>query len=155
LGEGLHRTVETLSGGQAARVRLAALLLARFEVFCLDEPTNDLDFAGLDRLERFVDTTRASLVVVSPHHAVLDHTVTRIVEIEEGSGALREWAGSWSEYVADRERARERQYRRFAEAEERRRGVEALLGARRGEARTHGRGADRRGTNALRGKVRQ
>ena len=41
----------TLSGGQAARAALASLLLARFDVFALDEPTNDLDLAGLDLLE--------------------------------------------------------------------------------------------------------
>ena len=44
-----------LSGGQAARVGLAALLLSRFDVLLLDEPTNDLDLDGLDRLERFVN----------------------------------------------------------------------------------------------------
>ena len=43
-----------LSGGQAARVGLAALLLSRYDVLLLDEPTNDLDLAGLDQLERFV-----------------------------------------------------------------------------------------------------
>ena len=46
----LDRPVAALSGGQAARAQLAALLLARFDVFLLDEPTNDLDFDGLDRL---------------------------------------------------------------------------------------------------------
>ena len=48
----------TLSGGEAARVSLAALLLSRFDVLCLDEPTNDLDFDGLERLERFVAALR-------------------------------------------------------------------------------------------------
>lgn len=43
-----------LSGGQAARVGLAALLLSRFDIVFLDEPTNDLDLDGLDRLESFV-----------------------------------------------------------------------------------------------------
>ena len=48
------QTMPTLSGGEAARVGLAALLLARFDVFLLDEPTNDLDLDGLARLERWV-----------------------------------------------------------------------------------------------------
>ena len=50
----LDAPLGALSGGEAARAQLAAVLLARFDVFLLDEPTNDLDFAGLDRLERFV-----------------------------------------------------------------------------------------------------
>ena len=50
----LDLEMTALSGGQAARASLAAILLARFDVFLLDEPTNDLDFAGLDRLERFL-----------------------------------------------------------------------------------------------------
>src|SRR5215472_8084699 len=53
--------MRSLSGGQAARAGLAALLLARFDIFLLDEPTNDLDLAGLDRLEAFVGGLRAGL----------------------------------------------------------------------------------------------
>jgi ATPase subunit of ABC transporter with duplicated ATPase domains len=157
----LGEPLSSLSGGEAARARLAALLLARFEVFCLDEPTNDLDFAGLELLERFVAGLRGSLVVVSHDRAFLDRTVTRIVEIEEGSGKVREWPGGWSDYEAARGRAREAQYRRFAETEERRRELESLLGERRGQARTGATlakrtgGADRRGTHALQTKVRQ
>ncbi len=44
----LDLPTRALSGGQAARASLAAILLSRFDVFLLDEPTNDLDFAGLD-----------------------------------------------------------------------------------------------------------
>jgi len=157
----LDEPLGSFSGGEAARARLAALLLARFDVFCLDEPTNDLDFAGLDLLERFVAGLRGSLVVVSHDRAFLDRTVTRIVEIEEGSGKLREWPGGWSDYEAARGRAREAQYRRFAETEERRRELESLLRERRGQARTGATlakrtgGAYRRGTHALQTKVRQ
>jgi len=161
LGGRPGQSLETLSGGEAARARLAAILLARFDVLCLDEPTNDLDFAGLERLERFVDGTRASLVVVSHDRAFLDATVTRIVELEEGTGRLQEWPGGWSEYEAARERARAARYRRFAETEERRHDLEALIRERQGQAQSGGTlakrtgGADRRGTHALSTKVRQ
>src|SRR5205807_8376790 len=50
----LRVEVGALSGGQAARAALAAILLARFDVFLLDEPTNNLDFAGLHRRELLV-----------------------------------------------------------------------------------------------------
>ena len=55
----LDLAMTALSGGQAARASLASLLLARFDLFLLDEPTNDLDLDGLARLERFVTGLRA------------------------------------------------------------------------------------------------
>ncbi len=155
LAERLEQPLETFSGGEAARARLAALLLARFDVYCLDEPTNDLDFDGLERLERFVERVRGSVVLVSHDRAFLDRTVDRIVELEEGTRRLREWPGGWSEYEAARDRARELQYRRHGEREERSREIKSLLQERRGQARAHGKGAGRRGTQALKSKVRQ
>src|SRR4051812_28639284 len=64
LGRRADREVASLSGGESARVALAAILLARFDVFLLDEPTNNLDFAGLDRLEGFLDRLAAGVVLV-------------------------------------------------------------------------------------------
>jgi ATPase subunit of ABC transporter with duplicated ATPase domains len=152
---------EALSGGQARRARLAALVRADHDVYCLDEPTNDLDFEGLEWLERFVQGVRGSVVVVSHDREFLDRTVTRIVELEEGRDRMREWPGGWSEYEAARSRARDAQYRRFEEADQERREIEALLRARRGQARGGTKlgkqtgGADRRATKALKSKVRQ
>src|SRR5919107_42452 len=61
----LEHPMTALSGGQAARAGMASLLLSRYDVFLLDEPTNDLDLAGLARLEEFVAGLRAGVVVVS------------------------------------------------------------------------------------------
>jgi ATPase subunit of ABC transporter with duplicated ATPase domains len=146
---------EARSGGQARRRALAALFRADHDVYCLDEPTNDLDFEGLEWLERLVLGTRGSVVVVSHDRAFLDRTVERIVELEEGTRRLREWPGGWSEFEAARTRAREAQYRRFEEADERRREVESLIRERQGQARAHGRRAGRRATHAQSTKVRQ
>jgi ATPase subunit of ABC transporter with duplicated ATPase domains len=143
------------SGGQEARARLAALFREEHDVYCLDEPTNDLDFEGLDWLERLVQGVSGSVVVVSHDREFLDRTVTRIVELEEGRGRLREWPGGWSEYEAARTRAREAQYRRFEAADERRQEIESLLRERRAQAHGHGRGAGRRATHAQMTKVRQ
>ena len=55
-----ERAVEGLSGGEAARRNLEAILAADADVLLLDEPTNDLDFAGLELLERFVASTAAA-----------------------------------------------------------------------------------------------
>src|SRR2546430_9248633 len=77
----LERPASELSGGEAARAALAAILLSRFDVLALDEPTNNLDVDGLERLEGFLDDYRGALVLVSHDRALLDRTVTRIVEI--------------------------------------------------------------------------
>ena len=151
----LDRPVERLSGGESARLALGVILLSRFDVLLLDEPTNDLDFDGLERLERFVAATASALVVVSHDRAFLDRTVTRIAEIEAGHGRLREWAGGWTDYAAARDAAREGAYKRFSESQERRRELAALISERRTEARSGGAMADRRGTHALMTKVRQ
>jgi energy-coupling factor transporter ATP-binding protein EcfA2 len=73
----------TLSGGQAARVSLAATLLSRFDVFLLDEPTNDLDFAGLAALEDFLVGLDAATVVVSHDRAFLERVVTHVLDLDE------------------------------------------------------------------------
>jgi ATPase subunit of ABC transporter with duplicated ATPase domains len=160
-GTELERPLDALSGGQAARAALAGILLSRFDVFLLDEPTNDLDFEGLERLERFVEGLRGALVVVSHDREFLDRTVTRIVELEEGSHAAREYAGGWTDYRRERDRTRAAHYRHWAETAERRRELEDLVRQRQGQARSGATlakrtgGADRRGTRALRTKVRQ
>jgi ATPase subunit of ABC transporter with duplicated ATPase domains len=158
----LGQETATLSGGEAARAGLAAILLSRFDVLLLDEPTNDLDFDGLERLERFLRAFDGGLAVVSHDRAFLDRTVTRIAELDPWTGRVREYVGGWTEFAAARERARAKQYAAFADAEARRREVEALLHARRNQARAGGAflahatgGSDRRGTKALSGKVRQ
>ncbi|CAN5579829.1 ABC-F family ATP-binding cassette domain-containing protein [soil metagenome] len=96
----------TLSGGQAARVSLAATLLSRFDVFLLDEPTNDLDFAGLARLEEFLIGLDAATVVVSHDRAFLERVVTHVYELDEHAHTGTLYAGGWTAYLASRDTAR-------------------------------------------------
>jgi ATPase subunit of ABC transporter with duplicated ATPase domains len=103
----LDRELGRLSGGQAARAQLAALLLARFDVFLLDEPTNDLDLDGLDRLERFVLGLDAPLMVVSHDRAFLERTVTAVAEIDEHARTLTRYEGGWLAYLDERALARQ------------------------------------------------
>ena len=105
-GDVVDQPTATLSGGQAARVSLAATLLARFDVFLLDEPTNDLDFAGLARLEEFLLGLHAATVVVSHDRAFLGRTVTHVLDLDEHDHTARLFAGGWSAYLADKATAR-------------------------------------------------
>jgi ATPase subunit of ABC transporter with duplicated ATPase domains len=147
--------LDNVSGGQAARARLAAILLGRFDLYCLDEPTNDLDFDGIALLERFVAGLRVSLVVVSHDRAFLERAVERVVELEPETRRLREYAGGFGEYERMRAVARRGEEAAWQRYEDERGRFGGLLAERRSQARAGGRQASRRGTNALRQKVRQ
>ena len=114
-----------LSGGQAARVGLAALLLSRYDVLLLDEPTNDLDLAGLDQLERFVDGARAGIVVVSHDREFLARTVTRVVELDLAQQLVRVHDGGYEAYLVEREVARRHAREEYEEYAETKAGLEA------------------------------
>jgi len=124
-GADLEQPLDTLSGGEAARAALAAILLSRFDVLLLDEPTNDLDFAGLARLEHFLEGFDGAVVVVSHDRAFLDRVVTRVVELDEWTHTLADYAGGWSEYETERARRRARQYDRWDDYVEEKERIEA------------------------------
>ena len=107
-----------LSGGQAARVGLAALMLSRFDIVLLDEPTNDLDLDGLARLEEIVGNLRGGVVLVSHDREFLAHTVTRVLELDLAQNRTTVFGGGYESYLEEREvarRHRREQYDEFAE----------------------------------------
>lgn len=95
-----------LSGGQAARVALAALLLSRFDVVLLDEPTNDLDLDGLARLESFVRGLRGGVVLVSHDREFLARCVTTVVELDLAQDSVRVYDGGYDAFLEERQVAR-------------------------------------------------
>jgi len=103
----LAAPMTSLSGGQAARAGLASLLLSRFDVFLLDEPTNDLDLDGLDRLEAFVIGLGAGAVIVSHDREFLSRTVTDILEIDSGQHQVAFYRGGYESYLRERAVARD------------------------------------------------
>jgi ATPase subunit of ABC transporter with duplicated ATPase domains len=98
-----EQLASTLSGGQASKVALGAIILSRFDVTLLDEPTNDLDFEGLERLESFVHERRGGVVVVSHDRDFLARCVTSVVEIDEHAHTAAHYGGGWAAYLAQRE----------------------------------------------------
>ncbi len=137
----LDRPLGDLSGGQAARVGLAALRMARFDAVLLDEPTNDLDSDGLVRLAALIDAHRGGIVVVSHDRDFLATTVVEIVELGLHEPGATSYAGGWEAYEREREAAAARArdaYERQQTLERRGRnavGILAPLGRHRGPAR--------------------
>ena len=106
VGERLDQPMTTLSGGEAAKASLASLLLAGHDVVLLDEPTNDLDLDGLDRLERWVLDQRRALMVVSHDRAFLERTVTDVIELDEHTRRASTFGGGWLAYQDEKATAR-------------------------------------------------
>lgn len=107
-----------LSGGQAARVGLAALLLSRFDIVLLDEPTNDLDLDGLARLERFVGELRGGVVLVSHDREFLARSVSRVLELDLAQNTTTVFGGGYDSYLEERavnRRHKREQYEEFAD----------------------------------------
>ncbi|TNC18455.1 ABC-F family ATP-binding cassette domain-containing protein [Georgenia sp. 311] len=105
----------SLSGGQAARVGLAALLLSRFDIVLLDEPTNDLDLDGLERLEAVVRGLRGGVVVISHDREFLARCVTRVLELDLAQGTNRVFGGGYDAYLEERETVRRHQREKYEE----------------------------------------
>jgi ATPase subunit of ABC transporter with duplicated ATPase domains len=107
-----------LSGGQAARVGLAALVTSRFDVVLLDEPTNDLDLDGLARLEQFVHELRGGVVLVSHDREFLARSVTHVLELDLAQNTTTVFGGGYESYLEEREvgrRHKREQYEEFAD----------------------------------------
>jgi ATPase subunit of ABC transporter with duplicated ATPase domains len=100
------RDTSVLSGGEAAKLALAAVALAPADILLLDEPTNDLDFEGLDQIEKLVTQRHAATVVVSHDRAFLERTVTSVLEIDEHDHTCRVFEGGWTAYEEERATAR-------------------------------------------------
>jgi ATPase subunit of ABC transporter with duplicated ATPase domains len=98
----LDAPMTALSGGQAARANLASLLLSRYDIFLLDEPTNDLDIEGLAVLEDFVTKLRAGTVLVSHDRAFLERTVDQVLELDLAQQSVQLYSGGYLGYLEER-----------------------------------------------------
>ena len=111
----LQQPMSSLSGGEAARVGLAALMLARFDVMLLDEPTNDLDLDSLDRLEQFVVGVQGAIALVSHDREFLRRVVTDVAELDEFTHGLTTFTGGYDAFLRERELARQHAWEAWEE----------------------------------------
>ncbi len=99
----LDQPMTALSGGQTARAGMASLLLSQYDIFLLDEPTNDLDLDGLRRLEEFVAGLRAGTVLVSHDREFLTRSVDQVLELDLAQQRVRHYGGGYAAYLEERE----------------------------------------------------
>jgi len=94
-----ERVISSLSGGEKARIAIAALLLRSPELLLLDEPTNHLDFKSLEWLEGYLTSNRGAILLVSHDREFLNRTVHSIVEIEEHTRNAVVYPGDYDAFV--------------------------------------------------------
>jgi ATP-binding cassette subfamily F protein uup len=95
--------VGALSGGERGRLLLARALAKPANLLVLDEPTNDLDLETLDLLEELLAEHAGTVLVVSHDRDFLDRVASSVI-VAEGDGCWQEYAGGYTDMVAQRGR---------------------------------------------------
>ncbi len=131
----LDQPVAILSGGQKTRLGLAQLLIQQPLLMILDEPTNHLDISGLEWLEGYLSRYRGAMLIVSHDRTFLDHTVTRILEMDPQKREVSSYAGNYSQYAAAKENEKVKYAQAYKEQETRIAQLQSAVQALEGQAR--------------------
>ena len=99
--EQMRTPLEVLSGGERGRLMLARALAKPSNLLVLDEPTNDLDLETLDVLEEMLGDYEGTVILISHDRDFLDRVVTSVI-VPEGDGRWIEYAGGYSDMLAQR-----------------------------------------------------
>lgn len=94
----VDRRVESLSGGERARLALVRLIAGGGNLLALDEPTNHLDIAGREALEEALMAYDGTILMISHDRALIDTIATHTLSIEDGGVVLR--GGNYSDFLA-------------------------------------------------------
>jgi ATPase subunit of ABC transporter with duplicated ATPase domains len=114
--EFLDKKVGDLSGGQQTKLALASILVAKYDVFLLDEPTNNLDIAGIEILEKFIANAKAGFLIISHDRRFLKETMNKIVDLKPDAGGMEFFGGGYADWRVAQERERASQAKAHRES---------------------------------------
>lgn len=92
-----NRAFHEFSGGQKTRLNLARLLSSNPELLVLDEPTNYLDLASVEWLEKHLEGYVGSILLVTHDRRFLERVCTRIIELKNSQ--IKSYPGGFAKYL--------------------------------------------------------
>lgn len=118
----LNHAIAKLSGGQRSKVCLAVFFSVTSDIYIFDEPTNNLDLAGVKLLEDFILTNTKTILLVSHDRQLIRKTANRIIEIDKNTLQAKLYNLNLDNYLREIEVQKNKQrlaYKQYIEEQER------------------------------------
>jgi len=114
-----------LSGGEKTKLALAAVWAAQPDLAILDEPTNHMDYQGVEYLIQELQRFPGAVVIISHDRFFLDKTVSRIAEIENGTITI--YPGNYSDFRVTKQQLRESQWHLYQSQQKEQRKIDQAI----------------------------
>ena len=95
----LERIVKSFSGGQQARLLLAAALIQNPDILLLDEPTNNLDAEGISHLTYFIQNYKKTVIVISHDAEFLNAFTDGVLYLDNHTKVVEQYVGNYYNVV--------------------------------------------------------
>lgn len=142
--------LQNLSGGEKTKIALAGILASAPDLLILDEPTNHMDYQGVNFLIAKLAAYPGAVVIISHDRYFLDQTVSKIAEIEKGTITL--YPGNYSQYREAREKERQSRQHTYESQQKEQREIEADIARLKGWSEKAHRESRKKGGGMMGGK---
>lgn len=141
-------SLDTASGGEKTRFKIAESLSENSSILLADEPTSNLDIQGVELLERKLLSFKGLILIVSHDRELLDKLCNSIVEIE--GGEVKQYSGSYSQYKLQKDIEFERAQFEYLQYTERKRDLEDAIKEKKGRTASMKKAPSRMGNSEAR-----